>query len=131
LNGAVRKVTPELGFAHGVARVAPPTARQDGLFFALRGAFAFPYRRCLGASGPNDIGDVLSIPSPGAAAATTWWRAIATDANARGPSPSWRHWSDSELRDIGVHRSEIYWVVDHGSEGRPRRADDSFPRPHP
>ena len=66
------------------------------------------------------------------AAATAWWRAYCDRRRRRMAIAELQALSDRELNDIGVRRSEIYWVVHHGPEDRRARAKSPpAPRPRP
>jgi uncharacterized protein YjiS (DUF1127 family) len=45
-----------------------------------------------------------------------WWRAYADGRRYRKQMAELQELSDRDLKDIGVRRSEIYWVVHHGRE---------------
>jgi uncharacterized protein YjiS (DUF1127 family) len=67
------------------------------------------------------------------AAATAWWRAYCDRHRRRRAIAELQAFSDRELNDIGVRRSEIYWVVHHGPEvARPpaKSLPTARPRPH-
>jgi len=59
---------------------------------------------------------VLALRDGAAAAASRWWRAYAERRQRRQDMAELLGLSDRELKDIGVRRSEIYWVVHHGRE---------------
>jgi uncharacterized protein YjiS (DUF1127 family) len=65
---------------------------------------------------------VLVLRDSAATAATRWWRVHAERRRRRRDMGELLGLSDRELKDIGVRRSEVYWVVYHGRE---------LPRPHP
>ena len=53
------------------------------------------------------------------AAATAWWRAYCDRHRRRQAIAELEAFSDRELNDIGVRRSEIDWAVHHGIWRRP------------
>ena len=53
------------------------------------------------------------------AAATAWWRAYYDRHRRRQAIAELEAFSDRELNDIGVRRSEIDWAVHHGIWRRP------------
>ena len=55
------------------------------------------------------------------AALVRWWRAHADRWQRLRAMGALAAMSDRQLKDIGVHRSEIYWAVNHG-----RRIDHSI-----
>ena len=55
------------------------------------------------------------------AAATVWWRAYLEERRLRQAMAELQGFSDRELKDVGVRRSEIYWVVHHGRVEPPPR----------
>jgi uncharacterized protein YjiS (DUF1127 family) len=55
------------------------------------------------------------------AALVRWWRAHADRRQRLRAMGALAAMSDRQLKDIGVHRSEIYWAVNHG-----RRVDHSI-----
>jgi uncharacterized protein YjiS (DUF1127 family) len=56
------------------------------------------------------------------AALVRWWRAQADRRQRRRAMAQLGALSDLALKDIGVRRSEIYWVVTHGRHDPPARA---------
>jgi uncharacterized protein YjiS (DUF1127 family) len=56
------------------------------------------------------------------AALSRWWQAYATWERRRRAMARLHALSDRELKDIGVRRSEIYWVAHHGRYEPPTRA---------
>jgi len=56
----------------------------------------------------------------GAAVAAGWWRAYAEERRRRQAMAELHGFSDRELKDLGVRRSEIFWVVHHGRVEPPR-----------
>ena len=57
----------------------------------------------------------------GATAAAEWWRGYAERRRLRQAMAELQGFSDRELKDVGVRRSEIYWVVHHGRVEPPPR----------
>ena len=57
---------------------------------------------------------VVLILRDGAAATAGWWRAHAERRQLRQAMAELHGFSDRELKDLGVRRSEIFWVVHHG-----------------
>src|SRR5262245_35797204 len=49
-----------------------------------------------------------------AAATAGWWRAHLEEHRRRQAMAELHGFSDRELKDVGVRRSEIFWVVHHG-----------------
>jgi len=62
---------------------------------------------------------VASALRNGAAAAAVWWRAHLEERHRRQAMAELHGFSDRELKDIGVRRSEIFWVVHHGRADPP------------
>ena len=55
------------------------------------------------------------------AALVRWRRAHAERSQRRRAMAQLAAFTDLELKDIGVRRSEIYWVVNHGRYAPPTR----------
>jgi uncharacterized protein YjiS (DUF1127 family) len=72
----------------------------------------------------------LALRDGAATAATRWWRAHAERRRRRRDMGELLGFSDRELKDIGVRRSDVYWVVHHGRE-LPRPQAASPPTCHP
>jgi uncharacterized protein YjiS (DUF1127 family) len=73
----------------------------------------------------------LALHDGAATAATRWWCAHAERRRRRRDMAELLGFSDRELKDIGVRRSEVYWVVYHGRElPRPQVASPPTCRPH-
>jgi uncharacterized protein YjiS (DUF1127 family) len=73
----------------------------------------------------------LALHDGAATAATRWWRAHAERRRRRRDMAELLGFSDRELKDIGVRRSEVYWVVHHGRDlPRPQAASPPSCRPH-
>ena len=65
-----------------------------------------------------------------AALVAGWWRAYECQRQRRADIAALHAFSDLELKDIGVRRAEISWVVDHGRELPGRRSGlDGASRP--
>src|SRR5262245_33370552 len=62
------------------------------------------------------LGSVLRrlARAPRAAATAGRWRAYVEERRRRQAMAELHGFSDRELKDLGVRRSEIYWVVHHG-----------------
>ena len=68
----------------------------------------------------------------GAVATAGWWRAYAEERRRRQAMAELHGFSDRELKDLGVRRSEIYWVVHHGRvEPIPRVTSPPIASPDP
>jgi uncharacterized protein YjiS (DUF1127 family) len=84
-------------------------------------------------SGRNAIRDVAIHV---VAALGRWWRARADRRQRLRAVARLETLSDRTLKDIGVNRSEIYWVAEHGSHAPPtnvldvNRSVDAAALPH-
>jgi uncharacterized protein YjiS (DUF1127 family) len=77
---------------------------------ALRG-FAGAVLRLLQAAAGGAVATIRTLAAPAATTAGKWWRAYALRRERSAAVRELRALDDRTLKDIGINRSEIEWVV--------------------